>query len=201
MPIDFERIASELSRRTSMDENREVGLSGAEASTANKPSGTYRLQLVGVDDPEDNKFGGAPRCKFRFEVVEFEPEDWPDASDFGDDDLGFQEAEAWASREADKMVGKELHFRYTMSLGERTDLFPVYRALARRDLEKNERPRPWSLIGREIIATIQPKVPPSGGDPTPKIVAAKPYRRPQTKTAAAAGVNLVSNESVDDVPF
>ena len=182
-----------------MDRNREVGLSQQDANNASKPAGTYRLKLVGVDDPEDNKFGGAPRCKFRFAVMAFEPEDWPQRDDFDeDDDQGFEEAEAWAARQAEQMIGKELHFRYTMSLNDRGYLYQPYRALYRRDIPKDHRPQPWALIGREIMATIQGVTPPSGGDPRPQIIAAKPYRAPNAKPQA---VELTADESVDDVPF
>ena len=187
-----------------MDKNREVGLSASEASSGNKPNGTYTLRLVGVDDPEENKFGGAPRCKFRFQVLEFEPEDWPIADDYPDDQQGFEEAEAWATQAAEAMIGKELHFRYTMALGERGYLYAPYRALYRRDIPKDHKPQPWSLINREIVATIQSVAPPSGGDPRPQIVAAKPYRKPaerMTKSELAAGVQLAEGESVDSVPF
>lgn len=187
---------------------RQVGVSQKQAEQmSGTPTGTYTLELRSVSEPMENKFNPKiPRCRFTFEVLDFEPEEFPQEEDY-DDPKEYEKELAWAQRDAEAVIGREIRFTYSMSLGTQGYLWPVYKALLGRTPAEDHIPDADLIEGKKITATVELVKPPSGGDPRPQIIAAKavrtgPRKPPRLEVAGDdEGGNEAEADSVDEVPF
>jgi hypothetical protein len=140
--------------------------------------GVYVVRLDSVDEPvkvlpKYDPSGKKYRARFVFEVV----------SDVHGDTT-------WA--------GTKVSAFYTLTMNEKSYLYPVARALMGGKVDPGQRITPTMLLGREMQCMIAHGDPNDNGDVWPVIKSPMAIRR---KTTIRDVEDMMDAEEVDDVPF
>lgn len=140
--------------------------------------GVYILTLASVDEPvkvlpKYDPSGKKYRARFVFEVV----------SDVTGDT-------AWA--------GTKVSMYYTLTMNEKSNLYPVAKALMGGQVDPGQRITPTMLIGKQMQAMIAHGEPNDNGDVWPVIKSPMAIRRRTTTQDVAQTLDA---ETMNEVPF